>query len=56
MDLDKMKVAELRTELAKRNLDTKGTKPVLLARLREAVANDSKDNTGCLSLTFVLTV
>jgi hypothetical protein len=28
MDIEKLKVAELRTELANRGLDTKGTKPV----------------------------
>ena len=39
MDVDKLKVAELRTELSKRGLDTKGTKPILLARLKEAIEN-----------------
>jgi len=34
---DKMKVAELRSSLAERGLDTKGTKPVLVARLVEAL-------------------
>jgi len=34
---DKMKVAELRSNLAERGLDTKGTKPVLVARLVEAL-------------------
>lgn len=43
MDVDKLKVAELRTELSKRGLDTKGTKPILLARLKEALqGNQSK--------------
>ena len=28
MDIEKLKVAELRVELANRELDTKGTKPV----------------------------
>ena len=32
-----MKVAELRAELTSRGVDTKGTKPVLLARLKEAM-------------------
>lgn len=46
MDLDKLKVAELRTELSSRGLDTKGTKPVLLARLREAILkqNNAQDH------------
>ena len=30
MDVDKLKVAELRTELESRGLDTKGTKPILV--------------------------
>ena len=34
-NLDKMKVAELRAELAKMGRDTKGTRPILLARLKE---------------------
>ena len=32
-----MKVAELRSALQDRGLDTKGTKPVLVARLQEAL-------------------
>ena len=30
MDIDKLKVAELRAELQSRGLDTKGTKPILV--------------------------
>ena len=37
-DADKMKVVELRAELGRRGLETKGIKPVLLARLKEAIA------------------
>lgn len=37
---DKMKVADLRTALQERNLDTKGTKPVLVARLQEALDSE----------------
>ena len=33
-DVAKMKVAELRTALADHDLDTKGTKPILVARLQ----------------------
>ena len=35
-----MKVAELRSNLAKRGLDTKGTKPVLVARLINALNSE----------------
>lgn len=35
--LSSMKVAELKEELKSRGLDTKGTKPVLLKRLKEAI-------------------
>ncbi|CAF0707138.1 unnamed protein product [Brachionus calyciflorus] len=37
LDLKKMKVDELRSELAARNLDTKGLKPQLINRLKEAI-------------------
>lgn len=37
---DKMKVADLRTALQDRGLDTKGTKPVLVARLQEALDSE----------------
>ena len=33
--VDKLKVVELRTALGEAGLDTKGTKPVLVARLKE---------------------
>ena len=40
--MDRMKVAELRAELSNRGADTKGTKPVLLARLKEIVAREQQ--------------
>jgi len=40
MNLEKMKVAELRDELEKRGLDTKGTKPFLVQRLQEALDSE----------------
>ena len=46
--LNKMKVAELREELEKRNLDTKGTKPLLVERLwnvmQGVVDNEDEDD------------
>jgi hypothetical protein len=41
-----MKVAELRAALSEHELDTKGTKPVLVARLKEFFDNeaDGKDD------------
>ena len=42
---EKMKVAELRAALQERGLDTKGTKPVLVARLQEAIEADKKEPT-----------
>lgn len=44
MDVDKLKVAELRNELSKRGLDTKGTKPILVSRLKEFLANEGADS------------
>lgn len=43
MDPAKLKVVELRAELSKRGLDTKGNKPVLVKRLREALETESGD-------------
>lgn len=43
---EKMKVAELREELEKRGLDTKGTKPFLVERLREALVNEGSIAAG----------
>ena len=40
LDVKKMKVDELRTELAARNLDTKGLKQQLLNRLKEAIQDE----------------
>ena len=42
---EKMKVAELRAALQEKGLDTKGTKPVLVARLQEALAAEQKEPT-----------
>ena len=38
--VDKMKVAELRAMLSSHDLDTKGTKPVLVARLKEFLSSE----------------
>ncbi|XP_064092995.1 heterogeneous nuclear ribonucleoprotein U-like protein 1 isoform X2 [Macrobrachium nipponense] len=45
LDPSKLKVAELRAELQARGLDTKGNKPVLVERLKEALeqANDEEE-------------
>ncbi|XP_053677147.1 heterogeneous nuclear ribonucleoprotein U-like protein 2 [Anopheles nili] len=44
MDLAKLKVADLKAELAARNLDTKGVKAVLLERLKEALERESSSS------------
>lgn len=40
MDPGKMKVVDLRNELAARNLDTKGVKNVLVKRLKDALESE----------------
>eukprot|EP00096_Caligus_rogercresseyi_P005787 TRINITY_DN217_c0_g1_i4.p1 TRINITY_DN217_c0_g1~~TRINITY_DN217_c0_g1_i4.p1 ORF type:complete len:524 (+),score=158.84 TRINITY_DN217_c0_g1_i4:154-1572(+) len=44
MEIEKLKVAELRTELTHRGLDTKGTKPILVARLKEAIQKEESSS------------
>lgn len=44
----KLKVAELRSELQNRGLDTKGNKPVLVERLLEAISNVGQKNGNSL--------
>jgi hypothetical protein len=46
MVVSKMKVDQLRAELRTRGLDTAGTKPVLLARLQEALNGAAVDRAG----------
>ncbi|KAF2356981.1 SAP domain [Trinorchestia longiramus] len=43
VDPSKLKVAELRAELTARGLDSKGNKPVLVERLREALAAEQEN-------------
>ncbi|XP_076036265.1 uncharacterized protein LOC143022129 [Oratosquilla oratoria] len=43
MDPEKLKVAKLRTELQSRKLDSKGNKPVLVVRLREALEAETAE-------------
>lgn len=40
MDPAKLKVVELRSELSARGLDTKGNKPVLVKRLKDALEKE----------------
>lgn len=42
IDPAKLKVVELRAELSKRGLDSKGNKPALVKRLKEALEEELK--------------
>ena len=42
--IKKLKVAELRAELTRRGLDSKGNKPVLVERLIEAISSGDQDS------------
>jgi heterogeneous nuclear ribonucleoprotein U-like protein 1 len=44
MDPAKLKVVELRAELSKRGLDSKGNKPALVKRLKEALEEELKQD------------
>lgn len=41
LDPAKLKVADLRNELSARGLDVKGTKPVLVKRLKDALEKET---------------
>ena len=51
--MNKMKVGELREALEERNLDSKGTKKVLLERLREVIPSKNSGNKAQISSTSV---
>ncbi|XP_058820580.1 heterogeneous nuclear ribonucleoprotein U-like isoform X2 [Topomyia yanbarensis] len=52
MDYNKMKVNDLKTELASRNLDTKGVKAVLVERLKEAIEKENNENSALSTPTI----
>lgn len=48
LDPAKLKVVELRAELSNRGLDTKGNKPVLVKRLKDALEKELQEGECCL--------
>lgn len=49
MDLDKLKVVDLRKELQQRGLDTKGVKAALVKRLKDALDAESAESQGMIN-------
>ena len=49
--VDKLKVVELRTALGEAGLDTKGTKPVLVARLKSYLESKTGDTVAAPAAT-----
>lgn len=54
MDLDKLKVVDLRKELQQRGLDTKGVKAALVKRLKDALDAESQGMINKILLSFFL--
>lgn len=54
MDPEKLKVVELRTELSKRGLDTKGVKSVLVERLRKAIEEENANRKSLYFYSLIL--
>lgn len=54
MDPAKLKVVELRQELASRGLDQKGVKAVLVTRLQEALDAENPETPSKLSVWLAL--
>lgn len=56
MDLDKLKVVDLRKELQQRGLDTKGVKAALVKRLKDALDAESQGMINKICLVFFSTI
>ncbi len=56
MDLKKLKVDELRTELMARDLDTRGLKGRLIARLQEALDAEKVKENFFLTLIMMISI
>ncbi|XP_058455366.1 heterogeneous nuclear ribonucleoprotein U-like protein 2 isoform X2 [Malaya genurostris] len=54
MDYNKMKVSDLKVELASRNLDTKGVKAVLVERLKEAIEKENENQEQSTPVTTAI--
>ena len=46
MEIEKLKVADLRAALGGRGLDTKGTKPILVQRLKVTLKKSYNEEAG----------
>lgn len=54
MDPGKLKVVELRVELSKRGLDSKGNKPVLVERLRQALEEEQPSGNATCKYSWTI--
>ena len=56
MEIEKLKVADLRAALGGRGLDTKGTKPILVQRLKVILKKSYNEASGSSIILFIIVI